>query len=302
MTRLIQRYITITLAALLLASTPFAYAQPQRQSFTANIVGEVQDLGTQIYKIEGEGGVVYSLLTITDLTDAKIRFKLDAKVVDTNVVGKAEISVRGKSLGGEVELEAEVQINSGVTIPELTLPNGDNIPLAFLGVGKATIEVGDVKENYDIVVAVDTVNAQHPFKGDLGHTGRVSIVEVNALFALDVDVTKFDVLYRNIVLGGVVGGDMTGTVTMVVDSDEDHVANTEKDRGKISFSVVYGGRSVTMTGKFEGRSIQLPELYYLYYSTGKFEAHGGIHLTGTYETIWVAPLAFTSTFQGTVRE
>jgi len=308
MTRPTQRYIAITLVVLLLATIPSAYAEPhhsppkhQKQTFTAYIEGGVTDLGEQTYKIKGEGGVVNSLLTITDLTDTNIRFDLEAKVVDTDTYGEAELKVKGKSSEGKVEVEAEFQITGGLTAPDLTLPNGDNIPLVFIGAGKAEVEVGGSESTYDIMVAVDTVNAQHPFKGDLGHTGMVSIVEVNGLFAVDVAVTKFDVKYRNVILEGVVSGDMTGTVTMMVDSDEDHVANIQRDRGQISFSVVYGGESITMSGSFKGKSIQLPELFYLYYSTGRFKTQGELRSTGTYETVWVAPLTFSSTFQGTVK-
>lgn len=316
-----KKYLTlITLAIIIIAApltTPFAYAKPEPTTVTADIDGWVTDLGTQEYEIEGKGGAYLGLPVIVD---PKISFELEATVIDDDVTGEMEITVKGKSDSGKVKLEVEIPVVDGdpvygcldlITyepivcpprpwpdnvIPYLELENGDFIPIVFFGAGEATLEIGETEEAFPVFVIVDTSTAQHPFEGD-GNTGQVNIIEASGLFALSVDVKEFDVEYIGVETMGVVSGDLMGIMTQTVESKEDHVKDVQKDKGEVSFAL-YDGSS--MTGKFKGESVQVPPLY-LYYSTGKFKTEGDLKLKGTYETIWTLPLFFTSTFTATVK-
>ncbi len=302
---------------------------------TAYMEGMVTDLGTQNYMISGKGGTLYYLNDF-NILDTVISFELHATVVDEALTGKMKLGIVIKTDSGPVNLQMNLPVIGGDPVygcldqatyelitcpprpwssnilPYLELENGDFIPIIFFGTGQANLNIGIDDEIIPIFIMVDTSRAQHPFKGE-GNTGQLKIKgcyptdfacisESNALgiFALSVDVINFNVRYSEVETAGEVSGDMVGLMTQTVRSIEDHVKNVQKDNGQIMFSLIYNDKEIIMAGIFNGESVQVPQLGYLYLSTGKFNTNGDITIKGIYETIWTLPLFFICAFTGTI--
>ena len=295
-------------------------------SVTAYINGYVTDLGVQKYTLNGKSSPA-ALIGDTILVNPKTSLILKATVIDDVVTGSLKLTVEGKSENDKIELTVDIPINRGSPglgcidgtetlvecpskdtwtpsdnlLPFLELPNGDFIPMVFFGVGDVTLNVGKETTIYQVNIVIDTSTAQHPFKGGPSlNTGQVFIADENGLFALDVDVTKFDVTYTGVKMEGIVSGALEGDMIQIANSNEDHVNNVQQDKGDIVFSVIYNETEITMTGSYTGDSNQNPNNEYLYISTGTFKTSDDLKIKGTYDTFWVLPLFFSSTFEGIV--
>ncbi|MFC1755270.1 hypothetical protein ACFL96_18095 [Thermoproteota archaeon] len=333
----IKKYLTLVLLLTILIAAPLtapiAYAKsykPEPTQVTAHIDGFVNDLGIQKYTIEGKsssGAFIYGKA----MFEPEVSFKLEATVIDDVVTGSLKLNVTGKSESSktQTQLTVNIPIDSGSPglgcidgyglgelipcpttpwsediVPFLELENGDFIPIFFAGEGEATLKIGKETTTYTVYVVVDTSTAQHPFiGGPEDNNGRVTLTDMYGSFAFDVDVKKFKVDYKEVVMLGEVTGDLEGLLIQTANSKEDHVKGVQKDDGYLSFSVIRvdTGDAITMSGSYKGDSIQAPLLGYLYYSTGKFTTSGDMEIKGTYDTLWYLPLFWTSTFTGTVK-
>ncbi|MGI0079132.1 MAG: hypothetical protein ACRECH_05870 [Nitrososphaerales archaeon] len=326
-----KRTLLLALAVLVLVvpfgtaaaySPQYASGHPPKsgsQAVNLSLAGGVLDAGRQTYELGG-GQVVAAFFNGSAITDARVQYFLTARVSGLSTSGYAGFVLSGTTAEDQqINIVGYGKVVNSVPVVELPLNSTggsctigctSEIPAMFVVATQVTVWV----EGHEVQSGMLPIGIESAYLNPFG--GPIVITSMNdpTIFIM-AKYTQATIQWSNVQMGGYAGGEIGtnqvgGQFSMNVNSFENLVTGKEHDRGTLSLML---GQQV-FTGRFHGISVVptagaydcsattgFPCTMTGLNSTGAMNLFGsGLHIRGSYHTIWSIPaIGFSSTVSAT---